>query len=101
MTQAATIGKEWLARVAVVLVLSDRVLDVLTRERVLELGGEDRDAVEEEHQVEALLTLLAVAELAHHREEVKTAEKLIRCKSVSYVRELAGLGRQLTISGNG
>jgi hypothetical protein len=56
--EAAAVGEERLARVAVGLVLADRVLDVLAVERVLQLGGEDRDAVQEEHQVEALLVLL-------------------------------------------
>ena len=52
--QAAAIGQERLPRVALVLVLPDRVLDVLARERVLQLGGEDREPVEKEREVEAL-----------------------------------------------
>jgi hypothetical protein len=64
--QAAAVGKEGLTWVSVIPVLPDRVLDVLARERVLELGGADRDPVQEEHEVQALLALLAVAELAHH-----------------------------------
>ena len=68
MREAAAIGEERLARIPVGLVLVDRVLDVLAVERVLELGGEDRDAVQEQHEVEALLVLRAVAELAHHGE---------------------------------
>ena len=72
--EAAAVGEERLARVAVGLVLADRVLDVLRVERVLELGGEDRDAVQEQHEVEALLVLRAVAELAHRGEEVRCME---------------------------
>ena len=68
--QAAPVGEKRLARVAGGPVLPDRVLDVLPVERVLELGREDRNAVEEERQVEALPAPLAVAELAHDREEV-------------------------------
>lgn len=72
--QAATVGEERLPRVAVALVLADGVADVLPGERVLELGGKERQAVEEEHQVEARVVLLAVAELAHHGEEVAAVE---------------------------
>ncbi|MBV6522209.1 MAG: hypothetical protein MNPFHGCM_02355 [Gemmatimonadaceae bacterium] len=72
--EAAAIGQERLARVAVGLVLPDRVLDVLPGERVLEFGGKDRHPVQEEHEVEALLVLRAVAELAHHGEEVRRVQ---------------------------
>ena len=72
--EAAAVGEERLARVAVGLVLADRVLDVLAVERVLELGGEDRDAVQEQHQVEALLVLRAVADLAHDGEQVRRVQ---------------------------
>src|SRR5713101_1557248 len=72
--QAAAVGEERLARVAVGLVLADRVLDVLPVERVLQLGGEDRDAVEEEHEVEAVLVLRAIADLAYHGEEVRRVQ---------------------------
>ena len=60
MREAAAIGKERLARVAVGLVLPDRVLDILAVQRVLQLRGEDRNAVEEQHEIEAFLVLLAV-----------------------------------------
>ena len=65
--------------------------DVLTVERVLELGCEDGDAVQEEHEVEALLTLLAKAELAHYGEEVgrvQTLELLVEPARWSEVRQL-------------
>ena len=68
--EAAGVAEERLARVAVLPVLADGVLDVLTVERVLELGREDGDAVQEEREVEALLVLLAEAELADDGEEV-------------------------------
>ena len=51
---------EGILRVAVGAVLLDRVPDVLAVQRVLQLGREDRDPVEEQHQVEAVLVLLAV-----------------------------------------
>ena len=38
--QAAPVGKEGLARIPIVLVLRDCMLDVLSIERVLEFGGE-------------------------------------------------------------
>ena len=68
--EAPAVGEQRLARVAVGLVLPDRVLDGLAGERVLELGGEDGDAVEEQHHVEALLVPGAVPDLAGDREEV-------------------------------
>jgi hypothetical protein len=68
--EAAAVGEEGLPRVAVPHVLAGRVLDRLARQRVLQLGGEDRDPVEAEDQVEALLGLLAVMELAHDGEKV-------------------------------
>ena len=76
MGEAASVGKERLPRITVVLILPDRILDVLPVERVLELGREDRDAVQEEREVETLLTLLAEAELAHDGEEVGCVEAL-------------------------
>src|SRR5947208_6747553 len=58
-------------RVAVALVLLNRVLDGLLREAVLELEGCDRQAVDEEAEVEGPLGLVpAVAQLARHAEAV-------------------------------
>ena len=74
--EAAPVGEQRLARVAVVAVLPDRILDILAVERVLELGREDGDAVQEEREVEALLVLLAEAELADHREQVGRVQPL-------------------------
>ena len=76
MREAAAVGEERLARVAVGLVLPDRILDILAVERVLQLGGEDRDAVQEQHQVEALLGFLAVAELADSGEKIRRVQAL-------------------------
>ena len=76
MGKAAPVGEEQLSRIAASPVLSDRVLDVLAVERVLELGREDGDAVQEEHEVEAFLTVLAEAELAHYGEEVGRVQAL-------------------------
>jgi hypothetical protein len=72
--EAAAVGEERLARVAVGLVLADRVLDVLAGERVLELGGEEGDAVQEEREIAALFVPRAVAELGHHGEQVGLVE---------------------------
>ena len=74
--EAAPVGEERLARVAVGPVLPDRVLDILAVERALEFGREDRDAVQEQREVEALLALLAVAELAHDGKEVGRVQAL-------------------------
>ena len=74
--EAAPVGEERLARVAVVSVLPDRVRDVLAGQRVLEFGREDGDAVQEEHQVEALFGLFAETELARDREEVGRVQPL-------------------------
>ena len=70
MGEAASVGEEGLAWIPVVLVLPDRVFDVLSVEWVLELGREDGDAVQEEREVDALLGLFAEAELADDGEKV-------------------------------
>ena len=67
-------GEEWFAGITVGPVLRDRVLNVLAVQRILEFGGEEGDPVEKERQVEALLRLGAVVELAHDREEVRAVE---------------------------
>ena len=71
MREAAAVGEERFARVAAGLVLADRVLDVLSVERVLHLRGEDRDAVQEQHEVERVLVLSAVAKLTDGGEEIR------------------------------
>ena len=68
--EAPAIGEQGLARVTVGVVLPDRVLDGLAGERVLELGREDGDAIQEQHHVETLLVPGAVLDLAGDREEV-------------------------------
>ncbi len=72
--EAAPVGEERLPRVAVGLVLPNRILDILSGQRVLQLGREDRDAVKDEHKVEALVVLLAVMKLAHNGEEVRRVQ---------------------------
>ena len=68
---AAAELEEQLARVAVALVLLDRVLDRLLGEAVLQLEGGDRQAVDEQAEVERELRLVAaVAELAGDAEAV-------------------------------
>jgi len=56
--------------------LLDSVLDGLPRERVLELGCENGDAVQENGQVEALGRLFAVAELTDDGKKVRRMEAL-------------------------
>src|SRR6266511_1554300 len=57
--------------VAVAPVLRDRVLDVLTRERILQLRRRDRDPVEEQREVDRLRLVGRVRELADERETVR------------------------------
>ena len=78
MRQTAAEREERLLGVAVEPVLTDRILDVLAGKRILELRGEDGQAVQEEDQVQAVLALLAVAHLAADREEVAGVELAIR-----------------------
>src|SRR5205807_2238394 len=66
--QAPAEGEQGLLRIAVEAILPDGIRHVLSGQWVLQLGGEDRQAVQEEHQVQALLVLLAVLELADDRE---------------------------------
>ena len=70
MRQTAAIGQQGLARVAVGFVLADRVFDGLAAEWVFEFGGEEWDAVEKQHQIEAVFVLGAVVDLADDGEEV-------------------------------
>ena len=68
---AAAELEQQLARVAVALVLLDGVVDRLLGEAVLQLEGGDRQAVDEQAQVERELRLVAaVAELAGDAEAV-------------------------------
>ena len=69
---AAAELEQLLARVAVALVLLDRVLDRLLGQAVLQLEGGDGQAVDEEAQVERELRLVAaVAQLAGDAEAVR------------------------------
>ena len=68
--QAAAKPEQRFLGASVEAVLLDGVLYVLPVEGVFELGGKDRDAVQEEPQVKALLGALAVMKLAHHTKEV-------------------------------
>ena len=72
--EAPAMGEKGLAGVSVGLVLPDCVLDGLAGERVLELGREDGQAVQEQHQVETLLVPGAVPYLSGHREEVRSVQ---------------------------
>src|SRR2546426_11710739 len=74
--QAPAEGEQRLLGITVEAILPDGVLYSLSGQRVLQLGGEDRQAVQEEHQVQAFLVLLAVLELTNDREEVRLIEFL-------------------------
>ena len=76
--QTAPEGEERLPRITVVTVLADGVLDVLALERVLQFGGEDRQAVEEEDDIEAVVVRLAVLQLPDDAELVGLVEPLGR-----------------------
>ncbi len=67
-------GEEWVARIPVVHILPDRILNVLAGQWILEFRREERDPVQEQHQVKALLGLRAVTELPHDREQVRGVE---------------------------
>ena len=62
VSETAAMGEERLPGITVVLVLHDRVPNILTVQWILEFGGEEGDPVEEERQVQALLRLGAVVE---------------------------------------
>ena len=68
--QAAPVGEQGLTGVTVGTVLANGVLNGLTGERVLELGGEDGNAIEKERKVQAIVVFLAVVELPDNGEEV-------------------------------
>ena len=71
MDDAAAELEQHLARVAVALVLLDRILDRLLGQAVLQLEGGDRQAVDEEPEIERALGLVAaVAELPRDAEAV-------------------------------
>ena len=71
MSQAAPKGEERFARITIRAVLLNSILDVLSRERVLEFGGEDRQAIEEEHEIQALIVSLTVVQLANFAEDIR------------------------------
>jgi hypothetical protein len=113
--EAPAVGEERLARIAVGLVLADGVLDVLAVEQILQLGGEDRHAVQEEDDIQALLVLGAVAKLAHHgervgrqdevqrvaREESERAVVVVRKALVVAARRPVAVGRRCLADGAG
>jgi hypothetical protein len=68
--QAATKLKQRLARIAVVPVLAYSFLDILPLEGILQLNGEDGQAIEEQAQVEGQFVIGLILELAHHTEDV-------------------------------
>ena len=74
MGEAAAVGEEVLAGIAVALILGDRVLYALARHRIFELRSEDGQTVYKNREIEALLALLTVSELADYRENVRAME---------------------------
>jgi hypothetical protein len=68
--QAAPELKERLPGIAIVLVLRHGVLDRLPFERRLQLRRDDRQPVDEQHQVETIVVLPAVVNLPHHAQDV-------------------------------
>lgn len=69
--KAATEREQKLARVAIALVLLDRVVHGLFRERVLQLEGRDRQPVQEQRQIQRVASLVVrVAELARRNPAV-------------------------------
>ncbi len=65
MDQAASKGEERLARIAIRTVLFNSIFDVLSCERILEFCGEDRQAIEKQDKVQAIIVFLAVVQLAN------------------------------------
>ena len=88
---AAAELEQQLARVAVALVLLDGVVDRLLGEAVLQLEGGDRQAVDEQRQVERELRLVAaVAQLAGDAEAVRarSARPPSRCPARRAVEQV-------------
>jgi hypothetical protein len=80
-------AEDEVVRVAVGAVLRDRVLDGLLGERILELGGRDRYAVDDQDEVERVAGVgLGVVQLPHDAEAVGGIPQV--CSSLS---ALAGL----------
>jgi hypothetical protein len=74
--KAPAVGEKRLARVSSFLILPDRILNILTVERIFQLGRENRNPVQEQNQVKALLGLLAVTKLADSREKIRRVQAL-------------------------
>ena len=70
MGDAASRSQQCVSRIAVLAVLRHRVLHILPRERILKFGGEDRNAVHEDCQIQTLLALRLIAKLPDNREEI-------------------------------
>src|SRR5579884_1421260 len=74
--QAAAEREERFFRVAIVLVLADGVLNGLAGQRIFQFGSKDRQAVEKQSQVKALLVGFAVFELANGGKEIRLVKSL-------------------------
>lgn len=77
MGDAAAELEQPLAWVAITAVLLDRILDRLLGEAILQLEGEDRQAVDEDHEVERQRHLVSrIAKLAGDAEPVLRVQHL-------------------------
>src|SRR5215468_9287954 len=88
--QTAPVGKQWFPRIAIVHVLADRVLNVLGVKWIFKFRGENRNAVQEQHEVEALLILRAVTNLPYDRKQIpliKPPRFLVKSAGGSKVRK--------------
>src|SRR5947207_2861600 len=75
--EATSEGQQRLSRIAVEHVLFHGVLDVLPRQRILQLGREDWDPVEEQTEVDREIGILGrVVELARDRKHIRQEEAL-------------------------
>src|SRR5260370_38062317 len=74
MHHAASKGEERLARIAIRTVLFNCIFDVLSRERILEFSSEDRQAIEKQYKVQAIIVFLAVVQLANFAKKVGAIE---------------------------
>src|SRR5262249_25817253 len=74
--EAAAEGEHWFPRVAGAAVLGDRIGHILAVQRVLQLRGEQRKTVGEQHEVEAVSRPLAIPYLPHDRELVDLVQHL-------------------------
>jgi hypothetical protein len=82
MHNAASELEQLLARIAVALVLLDRIVDILLGQAVLQLEGCNRQAIDEQREVKRVGGIVAaVAKLARYREAVE--RKALHCLRIA------------------